>query len=206
MSVAPDIARVTAGVRTQDWDPKQAAQANAALADAVAKAVRGVGVADKDIRTEGYSLNPQYRYQEGKDPVITGYEVVNNIRVTVRKIADAGRVLDAAVKAGANVAGGIEFDLADETQTRTKDGALAGAVADAARKAVVIARAAKAGRIDLVSIVEGEPVINYPRPMMMATARIAGAAIPTPVAPGEQTVTATVTLRYAINPAGTANY
>jgi uncharacterized protein YggE len=202
--VAPDIAHISAGVRTRNEDSVKAARDNAARADAVIKAVRALGVAEKDLRTEGYNLSPQMRYDEGKDPVVTGYEVSNNIRITVRRLADAGVILDAAIKAGANVAGGIEFDLSDETAHRAKDDALTKAVADATRKAFVMARAAKAGRIDLMKVTEGAPAMNYPRPVMFSAR--AAAAPATPVSAGEQSVTANVTVRYSLDPARAANY
>lgn len=208
VKMTPDIARLDLGVQTQDVDPGKASAENARLIDAVLKSVRGFGIADKDIRTTGYNLNPMYDYSqrpgENRPPRITGYQVTNSVQVVVRKMTDAGRVIDAAVKAGANNAGGISFDVNDDDKQKAQDEALARAVADAERKAKVIARASKAGRIDLVSVVEngGEPPIV--RPMFRTAAAMA--APTTPIAPGEQTISTSVTVRYVFTPSATPNY
>jgi len=101
------------------------------------------------------------------------------------------------VKAGANVAQGIAFDLDVPTATRAREEALRLAVADALRKAKVIAEAAGVGTIRLVSVVENGAVV---RPLYDSLERggiaFAKAATPTPVQPGETTVTASVTVRY----------
>lgn len=209
VKVTPDIARLELGVQTQDIDPQKASADNARIIDAVLKAVRGFGIDEKDVRTSGYNLNPQYDYSqrpgENRPPRITGYQVSNSVHVTIRKIADTGRLIDAAVKAGATLANGISFDVNDDDKRKAQDEALSRAVADAERKAKVIARASKAGRIDLLSVVEsgGEPPIVRP---MFRAAPMAMAAPTTPVAPGEQTISASVTVRYGINPALSANY
>lgn len=197
--VRPDIARLMLGVQTQAKEASQAARENADRTDALIKAIRGAGVAERDIRTSNYSINPNYDYrpqEQGRPPIITGYIVNNNVNVTVRKIADVGKVIDAATNAGANMAGGIFFDIDDPAPARRE--ALKKAVADAADKAKAIADAAGLGSISIVSVVEGSA--NFPRPMLeMADTRMAmagRAAASTPVQPGEQAVTATVTVRY----------
>ncbi len=198
VQVKPDIARLTLGVQTQAADSTRAAEQNAEITQKVTSAIRGAGVAEKDIQTNNYSIYPQYENprpepagREPRQPQIIGYQVSNTVRVTVRKVGDVGRMIDAAVKAGANVAGGIAFDLDDPT--KAKEEALRKAVADAQRKAQVVADAAKVPQIRLVAVQEGS--VDYVRPMHEAAfARAADAA--TPVSPGEQTVTATVTARY----------
>jgi len=144
---------------------------------------------------------PQYDYhpqQQGRPPTITGYQVSNTVRVTVRRVDDAGKVLDAGVQAGANVAGGIAFELDEPTAATARDAAIQKAVADAVRKAKVIADAAGVSQTRLVAIGEGAVVVPRPRFDMGANVRAMAAEAPTPVAPGESTVSAEVTVRYAI--------
>jgi uncharacterized protein YggE len=131
---------------------------------------------------------------------LTGYQVSNTVNVTVRQIANASAVLDAAVRAGANVAQGISFELDTPRQTQAREDALRRAVADARRKAQVIAEAAGVGPITLIAISEnGAPPI---RPVFREAfaARGGAADVATPVQPGENTVTATVTIRYRFAP------
>jgi len=204
VQVRPDLARLNLGVQNQAKDSTAAAEANAALTAKVVEAIKRAGVAERDIQTAGYSIYPQYesRPRPGAAPgqdfeqVLVGYQVSNTVRVTVRKIGDTGRVLDAAVKAGANVAQGIAFDLDVPTATRAREEALRLAVADALRKAKVIAEAAGIGPIRLVAVVENGA--GGVRPVYESLGRVAFAKADqaTPVQPGENTVTASVTVRY----------
>jgi uncharacterized protein len=207
VTLKPDIARLNLGVRTEAASSQQAAQMNANRTDAVIRALRTAGVAENDIQTVNYSVMPQIQYpgERGGTPKTTGYIVENTVRVTVRKLADAGSVMDAALKAGANLAGGIQFDANEANHAKAREEALTKAVADAQQKAAALARAAKAGRITLRGIVEdtAEPI----RPMFMGgAAAMRAEAAPTPVQPGELTIRAGVTLHYAINPDLAANY
>jgi uncharacterized protein YggE len=206
VKVTPDIAQVMLGVITQDKDATRAGQANAAKTDAVIKAIRAAGIPEKDVQTSGYSLNPVYQGglggsgggNQNQPPAL--YEARNSVTVTVRNISDTGKVIDAAIKAGANLAGGISFSLNDEAAGKARDEALRRAVTDAKRKAVVIAKAASTGAIDLAAIIENG--VAFPRPYTDFSAMAArGMPAPavTPVTPGEQSVTATVTIRYTIN-------
>jgi len=196
--VKPDIARLNLGVQTQDKDPQVAAQQNAARAQAVIAAIRGVGIAERDIQTAGFSIAPQYDYNPRpnttgpQQPVLTGYQVSNEVRVTVRRVEDAGRVLDAGIRAGANTASGLSFDIQNGDDAR--DAALKLAVADCARKARVMATAAGLGPIRLLALTEGGAASPRPYPVF-ARAAMADAA-QTPVGPGEIVVSASVTANY----------
>jgi uncharacterized protein YggE len=189
----PDTAEVTAGVVTQAATAAQALTQNSAAMDRVLKALTGLGIAERDIRTSGVSVMPQRAQpQPGRQqaPAIVGYEVTNQVHVKVRNIAILGQVLDTLVGQGANALGGIAFSVADPApllmEARTR------AVADARRKAEVYTAAAgvKLGRI--IFIRDATPGI--PRPMaarMMSTAGV-------PVAPGEQELEASVSITYGL--------
>ncbi|MBC8104503.1 MAG: SIMPL domain-containing protein, partial [Cytophagales bacterium] len=88
VQVKPDIARVTLGVQNQGREASGVSQENAQKTDALIKAVKAAGVADKDIQTAGYSLYPQYDYSNGiapdgrplpvtSPPKISGYQASN---------------------------------------------------------------------------------------------------------------------------------
>ncbi len=211
VQVKPDIARISLGVQNQGKEASGVAQENARKTDALIKAVKAAGVADKDIRTGDYSITPQYDYasasgirpngQPASDNLkINGYQASNLVSITVRKIADSGKVIDAAIKAGGNVANGISFDVADSAASQ--DAALQKAVADAIRKAKAIAKATGAANLFLIGVQEGgyRPV----QPLFQAaTMSRAGDAAFTPVQPGEQSVTATVSVRFRFLDEGT---
>ncbi len=128
----------------------------------------------------------------------------NTITATVRKVAETGRVLDAAVKAGANQIGsgygdssGITFDVDNPVPAREK--ALKLAVANAQSKARALADAAELGAFFLIRIDEngGDYAPTRGGGEGFATR---SALVSTPVQPGEQTVAASVTITYRIVP------
>lgn len=195
VTVTPDIARITVGVQTNGKDSTVAAAENATRTDAVIKTIRALGVAQKDIQTEGYNIYPQFDYQK-QPAVLTGYQVSNSVRITVRKLSDAGKILDAALKAGANIAGGIAFDISDPEKAR--DEAMTKAVKDAVRKAKLMAKAlGKTQSLTLLELVEGSMGDNsQPRPMLMMAMRGKAEAAPTPVEAGETKISVTVSARF----------
>ncbi|WP_310498915.1 SIMPL domain-containing protein [Sandarakinorhabdus sp.] len=191
----PDIAELSGGVVTQAATAAAAMADNAARMARVVTALRKAGIADRDIQTSGLSLQPQYRYDNGAAPVITGYQASNMVTTRVRKIADTGRLLDTLVSVGANQIGGPVFQI--EAAGAAQDEARRAAVSDARARAALYAGAAgmKLGRI--LSITEGSAVQGDPRPMMkMASAQLAET---TPVAPGEMALTVSVTMTFALD-------
>jgi len=191
--VKPDIARLDLGVQTQNRDARRAASFNAIRAGRIIAAVRATGVAARDIQTTGYYLSPQYDYNNrtGK-ATLTGYEVSNEVRVTVREVSNAGRVLDAAIRAGANTSSGVSFDLNDRNAAH--DAALRIAAADASRKARVMATAFGLGSIRLLSVNENNT--DAPREFANNAATLSSSTAPTPINAGEITVSASISATY----------
>ena len=62
----PDVAFVTVTVTTQSKDQAQAVSDNAAKATATLAALRGAGLADKDLQTLSYTVQPQYDYRPAR--------------------------------------------------------------------------------------------------------------------------------------------
>lgn len=181
----PDIAHLSTGVVTQAADANAAMRANAEQMTRVVKAIRDAGIAERDIRTSGVNLNPQYRYGENQPPAITGYEARNTVEITVRDIGELGAIMDALVAVGANQIHGPSFEVDD------KEGAYDEARRDAIEKAR--ARAAMYAQTlgmqvrRIVSISEGSGGARPPMPMM-AMARMDKAEASTPISPGESTL------------------
>src|SRR6185369_9240210 len=106
----PDTAEVTAGVVTQAATAAQALTQNSVAMAQVLKALTGLGIAERDVRTSAVSVMPQRAEpQPGRRqaPAIVGYEVTNQVHVKVRNIAILGRLLDTLVGQGANTVGSI---------------------------------------------------------------------------------------------------
>jgi len=202
---APDIAFVTVGVVTTGARAQDAAQANAAATTKVMTALKQLGIAEKDLQTSGYSVNPQYEQNpqpRREGPRIIGYNVSNNVRATIRNLANIGKAIDASLEAGANNVHGVSFGL--DAREKAESEALTNAVTEARRKADILARAAGVRITGVVQVHEG--AVYRPQPMMMETAMFRrGAAAETPISPGELTISANVTVIYSILPVAGAS-
>jgi len=201
-SAAPDMAVVTLGVLSQAPTAREALDGNNADMDKVIQAVRGQAIADKDISTTGFSINPVYSRppqpragEQPAEPKIVAYQVSNQIRIVVRDIDKTGAVVDSAVTAGANQAGSINFDIDDRQGLADK--AIAAAIADARRKAELMAEAAGVRLVRVLNVNANE---GGGRPMFRLEARDAAAAPPVPVMGGELSVSANAQISWEIAP------
>jgi uncharacterized protein YggE len=189
----PDVAEIGAGVVTQAGDASTAMAENARRMTAVIAALKSAGVAERDIRTSALNLNPQYRYENDKPPVLTGYQANNRVNVRFRDMARVGRIVDALVAQGANQIDGP--NLVVDKPDAALDEARNGAIAKARARATLYANAAGLRVKRIVSISEGQPqIIRPPMPMMMR----AEAKADTPVAAGEQELTVTLTVTFEL--------
>lgn len=181
----PDIASVSAGVVVQAPDASAAMRANAGQMTRVIAAIRKAGIAERDIQTSGINLNPQFRYDDGQPPVITGYQASNTVQLTVRDLSRLGPILDALVAVGANQINGPSLDVDDKQSAY--DEARRSALEEARQRARMYADALGMRVRRIVSISEGGSV-GPPVPMM-AMARMEKSS-DTPVSPGENTLSA----------------
>jgi uncharacterized protein YggE len=194
VGVAPDTAVLTLGVESQAATLAEATSDAARRMAAVVARIKALGVADRDIATVSYSVDPRTApgdpARRDEPPRIVGYQVTNLAQVTVRKLPDAGRILDAAVAAGANAVRGIRFTLADPASAQAQ--ARAEAVREALAKASQLAAAAgvKPGDVLLIREVSG----GQPVPVRAMAMRMEA----TPIEPGQLDVVVTVELRQAI--------
>src|SRR5262245_64618288 len=192
VAVAPDTAMIRIGVTSQDKTAREAREINAKQMTAVLSAIKDAGIAERDIQTSRLSLQPQYDPNKAGTARLTGFQATNQVTVRIREIDTLSAVLDRAIAAGANEMSGIEFVVSE--QSKLLDQARDDAIADARRKAELYARAAVAKLGHVVSISEEGPTPPQPRPMQ---AMRAGAV---PVAPGEQTLRAIVSVSYELTP------
>lgn len=196
VSGKPDQARLSAGVVTQATAAAAALTANTTAMNRVFAALKTLGIPDNKIQTSNFSVQPQYppyRPDTAEPRNIVGYQVSNQVSVTVDDLAKLGPALDALVKSGANQLGGVSFAIADPKPLAER--ARAAAVGDAAAKARTLAGAAGVALGPLLSIQEGTSF--RPGPVFALRAEAAAPA-PPPVAVGEASVTVNVTMTYAI--------
>jgi uncharacterized protein len=186
---APDVASISAGVVTQAADANAAMRDNATRMDKVMQAIQAAGIPARDIQTAGVNLNPQYRYVENQNPVITGYQASNTVNLKVRDISRLGKVLDALVASGANQVNGPSFEI-DEPGP-VYDEARREALQQAQARAAMYAKTLGMRVRRIVSISEGGGY-RPPGPVpMMAMAR-AKAESDTAISPGETSLSASL--------------
>ena len=194
--LSPNIAYVNIGVHTENQNATEAVGANNSQAQKVINAIKKLGVAEKDIQTTNFSINPQPKYDsQGQPTGEINYSVDNVVRVTVRDLTKVGDLLDASVAAGANSINGIQFDVVDRAQALSS--ARQAAVQSAQAKAKELAKAAGVTLGDVQTITEYSG--NYPTPLLNTSAApMAMEAAAAPVSPGQMTVTVEVNVVYEI--------
>ena len=195
VEVVPDIAVVTLGVVTRGRTAAEALTANSTGMTAIIAGLKGAGIDEKDIGTSGFSVSPLYppeRNDAAAEPKIIGYAVSNQLRVTIRDLAASGALLDKVVNAGANQVNGISFEVAD--RVKPAEEALKRAVADARRKAAIMAEAAGVKLVRVLSVSADNGGGYYPTaaPMVKSMA--------VPVMPGQQAINQTATVVWEVAP------
>ncbi|MGA7809754.1 SIMPL domain-containing protein [Bradyrhizobium sp.] len=200
ISVPPDLAEVDAGVATDGKTAREASEANNAAMTKVMQALKGANIDDKDIQTSRLSLQPQYAPNRPGSNVsgvnqITGYRASNRVTIKLHDVARVAGVIDTLVGAGANDVGNVNFMV--EHASKLLDDAREKALADARRKAEIYAKAAGVALGSPLSISEGggsfAPVFRAK--MMMPAAAM---AVAPPVAQGEETLSVSVSVTWAI--------
>jgi uncharacterized protein YggE len=215
---APDIATFNYSI-VSDKPTVAAAQADAtAKANDTTAYLKSAGIDAKDIQTSGYSVYPQYEYQNATCPavapapngsasspvycppgkqVLTGYEARQTTTVKVRDLAKAGDLLAGVGSKGATEVSGLQFTFDDpnapQNQARDK------AIADARSKAEVLAKELGVSLVRVTSFSENSGG-NYPRPYAL-DAQAAGSATKASapeISPGQNQVTDDVNVTYEI--------
>lgn len=201
LSANPDRARFNAAVETRADTAKKAAAANAQTADAVVKALKAQVGDSGEVRSSGYSLQPDYEWEKkgtGQTRVLRGYVASNEVSVTTSDLASVGGLLDAAVSAGANSAGQIEFFLADEAEATRAATLEAGRRARLSAETVAESLGVGLGRLMYASTgvqAQAQPKMMASR-MRVADAEFASAE--TPMEPGTLVIRAEVEAAFEI--------
>lgn len=220
--VKPDQLLISAGVETNGTTAQQAVASSSNATAAVIAAIKGLGVADNQIGTSSYSLIPVYEPLKGTGNTTTcaqvyppppecrptsqniiGYRAINTVSVTldVDGQISGGSVIDAAVKAGANNINGVSFFLSQNKQQQVRDSLIQDAIANARHRADTAAGALGVQ----VSGVNSVVLSDVPFPVIFRSfesASVGGAAVPTPILPGEQEVTMMVNITFTLSGTG----
>ncbi len=203
----PDVAQFSFSVRGEGADAATAQEKSGTIINALTVYLKEQGVADKDIKTANYNLNPKYRYEVNPclvgsycppgNPVIDGFEVSQTITVKVRVIDKAGPLLTGVGSKGATDISGLNFTVDDDEALKAEARELA--IADAKEQADKLATALGVKLVRIIGYYEDMPMspYGYGGPMMESTMRVKtfnSVAVPT----GENKVVSKVNLTYEI--------
>ena len=197
VKVTPDYAQVVSGVTTRGKTVKEAADANSRIMAAATTALLQSGIAQRDIQTSRFSVQPVYAPPEPRaEPKLSGYSVTNQVTINIRDLNKVGDILDHLITTGITNVGSISFLVSD--QSKALDQGRAAAIADARRKAEIYAHASQLRLGDVAWITEDSDLV--PPVGMRAHAAPAAMATSVPIAPGEDTLRVRVTVGFATMP------
>lgn len=168
-SSVPDRVAFSVGVQTAAESVESATSQNNERVARVIAILEAAGAQEQELQTSRFSISPQYDHRQGAAPRIVGYQVSNTVTVRTPRVGEAGRLLQAAIRAGANSASSLHFYLSEPG--KAKEEAMRAAVADARTQAAVLAQAAgrDLGRVLTISesAQSGPPPLPYARTMAM---------------------------------------
>ncbi|MDQ2890982.1 MAG: SIMPL domain-containing protein [Gemmatimonadota bacterium] len=210
LHIAPDRAIVQIAIESRAPSASAAAGANASATASVLAALRAAGLRDADLSTTGFTVGTDYMRQvtaatpssvhggpTRQAPII--FLARNGVRTSVRTVANLGRIIDAALAAGATSIGRVQF-TSDGTEKARSD-ALALAVQHARADAEVIARAAGGSLgpvVELTTLRNDQGATYYD--IGIAESAFSGNAIATQLASGDVPIVVTVVGRWRFAP------
>jgi len=201
-STTPDMATLTSGVVTHGKTAREALTANNVIMSNLVDTIKAAGIADKDIRTSGFAVHPQYSRHDSsissdrnRPPGIVGYQVSNNVTVRLHNLEKLGIVLDQMVTAGSNTVNGIRFGVAEPKPLQDKARRLA--MADALDKATLYSNAAGVCLSRIKTIAEHGGHVPE-QPIAMRTMAMDEMQSAVPVQAGEVGFTATVAVTWEV--------
>ena len=212
----PDVALVSLGVTANGATVDDVTKSGTDKMNAVIAAVKKLGVADKDIQTTNYNLNPVYSnivvplpavapgavYSMPILPVqssskLTGYTLDQDVQVKIRDFTKIGNVLSQATSAGANLVGDLQFTIDNPEQF--KEQARAEAIVQAKSNAANLAKESGINLGKLINVSENSNPfpIMYSNAMAVNGSAMPSATVPT-VQPGQQEIDVAVNLTYQV--------
>lgn len=148
--VSADTAVISLGVSARDKEVLKAQQRVNETIAAIRKALTEQGVKEEYINTDFINIYPLYDYS-GAQEELAAYNASNTLAIRVTDMESVGALIDVCFEAGANTLNGITFSASDTEEAQAE--AMKQAVADAKKKAEILAEAAglKISGIEAVS-------------------------------------------------------
>ncbi|WP_054943368.1 SIMPL domain-containing protein [Paenibacillus ihuae] len=199
LAIKPDIVYLSIGVTSSAATAQDAQKANGAKIAKLTSLLKTTwGIADKDIQSTQFSVQPNYTYSEKDGQQVKGYIAQHTLQVAYRDLEKVGALLDAASTAGANNIGNAQFAIEDPSAFEAQ--VIEKAMANADAKAAAIAKAAKRSLGSVVTVIQNDdgnhPVIYMENAAMSKVA--ADTAGGTSVEPGEVKVSTQLNVVYEL--------
>ncbi|MCF7907217.1 SIMPL domain-containing protein [Patescibacteria group bacterium] len=199
--VKPDLAEISLGVEKEADEVIEAQNLITEVNNKLIADLKELGVKEKDIKTNQYSINPRYEYdRDSGERRLAGYQASASISVKTKDFEKISQIIEKATLTGANRLNSLNFSVEDRDEALAE--ARDQAIAEAKEKAQDIAKAAglSLGRLINVSVYEGGGV--YPETRAYSMKEMdgvgGGAPIPAQVEAGETKISVTVNLSYEI--------
>lgn len=200
VSVSPDIAKVSIGITESGASLKTVENTLNSKSQTMTSSLEKLGIDSSDIKTTDYNVYPQYDYTT-PNQAITGYQVSTNYEVTVHNFDILNNVITTGTSAGANMVGGINFDLSDSVKTEKMNEARVLAVKAAESKANGLASAAGITLGKIINVSENQNS-NIAQPLALPASgggMAADKAVVQPnIQPGSTDLDVTVSLSYQV--------
>lgn len=197
INTVPDQAEIRMGINLKEKTVKEVQDKVNTITKDIKDQLANLDIDKNNIKTEDYSLYPEYNWTDDEGRKTTGYTINSNLVVTIKDFDKLNKAVDLATQAGANQISGIQFTLSDEKQAEIEKQARKEAIANAKEKAKELADLAnmKLGRI--INIHENR-VNSQPRFDMYAKGEMADGmgGAPTNLEPGSTNFEFKVTLEF----------
>jgi uncharacterized protein YggE len=203
----PDVGLLSFSVVETGKTVKEAQDKATNKTNGAIDALKALGIAEKDIKTESYNSYPKYEYSQNmicangycppSKQLLVGYEVSESISVKIRKTDNAGNVLTKIGSLGVSNFSGLSFVVDDMTSVQAE--ARDKAIQDAKDKAVKLSKSlgVKLGKI--VNFDENGAMPIYYGMAGKSMDSVAPQASSVPDLPtGENKVTSNVTITYEV--------
>ena len=206
VTARPDIGSFTFGVRGEGEDAATAQEQSATAMNEILGYLAEAGVAEEDIKTDNYNLNPRYQWIErpcvggvcpGGERVIDGYEAYQTVTVKVRDLEQSGELISGVGQRGATNVSSLQFTIDDPENLEAE--ARAQAIANAQAKAKELAKDLDVKIVKMTNFYEENQGGQYREPYMMARSEMAMDSASAPQLPtGENEIVKRVNITYEV--------
>lgn len=159
VNIPADQIKISLSVINTGKIPEEAIKENAGKMNVLIKALKEIGLTDKELKTSDYNLSPNWTPKpENPDrnwiPEIISYTVSNTLSIKTEKLELTGKVIESVVSKGANKIDFINYDLSKPENYKAD--AIKQAIANAKIYANAIAESTgiKIGKIQEINLSE----------------------------------------------------